>query len=46
MQNFSAPAAAGAGAAAAAGALKFCMECGQQIPRAAKFCPECGKPQA
>lgn len=43
-----APVAAGvaAGAAAAAGALKFCMECGQQIPRAAKFCPECGKPQA
>jgi len=26
--------------------MKFCMECGQQIPRAAKFCPECGKPQA
>lgn len=42
-----APAAAGAGAgAAAAAALKFCIECGQQIPRAAKFCPECGKPQA
>lgn len=42
-----APPAAGAGAgAAAAAALKFCIECGQQIPRAAKFCPECGKPQA
>jgi len=24
---------------------KFCMECGQAIPRRAKFCPECGKPQ-
>lgn len=42
-----APAAAGAAAgAAAAAAMKFCIECGQQIPRAAKFCPECGKPQA
>ena len=24
---------------------KFCMECGQAIPRRAKFCPECGKAQ-
>jgi membrane protease subunit (stomatin/prohibitin family) len=32
--------------AAAAGELKFCVECGQKIPRPAKFCPECGKPQA
>jgi membrane protease subunit (stomatin/prohibitin family) len=33
-------------AAAAAAELKFCMECGKQIPKPAKFCPECGKPQA
>ena len=32
--------------AAAAGDMKFCVECGQKIPRPAKFCPECGKPQA
>jgi membrane protease subunit (stomatin/prohibitin family) len=38
--------AAPTAAAGAAAALKFCIECGQQIPRAAKFCPECGKPQA
>jgi len=24
---------------------KFCIECGQPMPRRAKFCPECGKPQ-
>jgi membrane protease subunit (stomatin/prohibitin family) len=44
-----APAAAVAGAvgaAAVAGETKFCVECGQKIPRPAKFCPECGKPQA
>src|SRR5260370_29251050 len=29
----------------AAGALKFCMNCGHQIPRAAKFCAECGTAQ-
>jgi membrane protease subunit (stomatin/prohibitin family) len=29
----------------AAGALKFCMNCGHQIPRAAKFCAECGGAQ-
>ncbi|MBI5280928.1 MAG: SPFH domain-containing protein [Candidatus Solibacter usitatus] len=33
------------GAAAATADLKFCVECGQKIPRPAKFCPECGKPQ-
>ena len=33
--------------AAAAGAdTKFCMECGQPMPRAGKFCPSCGKPQS
>jgi len=32
-------------AAAPSAATKFCIECGQQIPRTAKFCPECGKPQ-
>ncbi|MGO9262538.1 MAG: SPFH domain-containing protein [Bryobacteraceae bacterium] len=33
-------------AAPAAGAeSKFCIECGQSMPRRAKFCPECGKPQ-
>jgi membrane protease subunit (stomatin/prohibitin family) len=30
----------------ATGDLKYCMECGKQIPRPSKFCPECGKPQA
>jgi membrane protease subunit (stomatin/prohibitin family) len=29
----------------AAGAMKFCMTCGHQIPRAAKFCAECGGAQ-
>ncbi|HWZ43191.1 MAG TPA: SPFH domain-containing protein [Candidatus Saccharimonadales bacterium] len=43
-----APAGGGAPAAtAAAGAgAKFCMECGQSMPRAGKFCPSCGKPQS
>jgi membrane protease subunit (stomatin/prohibitin family) len=42
-----APAAPVSGAAGGATAeTKFCMECGQRIPRASKFCPECGKPQA
>lgn len=40
----SAPGPAGAGGAAAAG-TKFCIACGQPIPRAAKFCPECGGAQ-
>jgi membrane protease subunit (stomatin/prohibitin family) len=26
--------------------MKFCGECGKQIPRASKFCPECGAKQA
>lgn len=26
--------------------MKYCMECGQQIPIAAKFCPNCGAKQA
>jgi len=30
---------------AAPGAMKFCMNCGHQIPRAAKFCAECGTGQ-
>jgi membrane protease subunit (stomatin/prohibitin family) len=38
-------AAAGVAAGAVAAELKFCLECGKQIPRPAKFCPECGKPQ-
>jgi len=42
-----APAATGAPAAppAAAGATKFCIACGQSIPRAARFCAECGGAQ-
>jgi len=39
-----APGPAGSAGAAAAG-TKFCMACGQPIPRAAKFCPECGGAQ-
>lgn len=40
------PAAGAAGPSASATPdTKFCMECGQRIPRSAKFCPECGKPQ-
>ena len=30
---------------ASAADSKFCMECGQAIPKRAKFCTECGKPQ-
>ena len=41
-----APAAGGAGAATAAGATKFCMQCGNRIPRTAGFCPECGTRQS
>jgi membrane protease subunit (stomatin/prohibitin family) len=44
-----APAAPGAGPAggggAASGASKFCINCGQAIPRGAKFCSECGGAQ-
>ena len=40
-----APAAGGAGGAAVAGATKFCMQCGNKIPRTAGFCPECGTKQ-
>ncbi|MCC6588553.1 MAG: SPFH domain-containing protein [Bryobacterales bacterium] len=39
------PPAGAAGGTAAAGETKFCMECGNKIPRASRFCPECGKPQ-
>jgi len=35
----------GPGAPAAGAESKFCIECGQSMPRRAKFCPECGKPQ-
>jgi len=35
-----------AAAPAAAGAeSKFCIDCGQPMPKHAKFCPGCGKPQ-
>jgi membrane protease subunit (stomatin/prohibitin family) len=37
--------AAPAGPAAPSGEVKFCMECGKQIPKKAKFCPECGGKQ-
>jgi membrane protease subunit (stomatin/prohibitin family) len=37
--------AAGGPVTSASPDTKFCMECGQRIPRPAKFCPECGKPQ-
>ena len=41
-----APAAAPAGPPAVAGAAtKFCIACGQSIPRAARFCAECGGAQ-
>ncbi|MEO7651150.1 MAG: SPFH domain-containing protein [Bryobacteraceae bacterium] len=30
---------------APAGESKFCIECGNKMPRTSKFCPECGKPQ-
>jgi len=29
----------------AAGATKFCLNCGQKIPKPARFCPECGGAQ-
>jgi membrane protease subunit (stomatin/prohibitin family) len=32
-------------AATPAGDLKFCINCGSKIPRAAKFCAECGSAQ-
>ena len=35
----------GSGDATAAGATKFCMQCGNKIPRTAGFCPECGTKQ-
>jgi membrane protease subunit (stomatin/prohibitin family) len=42
----SGPAAPTAGSpGAASGAMKFCINCGQQIPRQAKFCAECGTSQ-
>ncbi|MEQ1884382.1 MAG: SPFH domain-containing protein [Bryobacteraceae bacterium] len=34
-----------AGSTAEAGSTKFCINCGQKIPRAAKFCSECGSTQ-
>jgi len=37
--------AAPAGAPAAGGATKFCISCGQAIPRPARFCSECGGAQ-
>jgi membrane protease subunit (stomatin/prohibitin family) len=40
-----APGGAPASGASAAGELKFCLECGNKMPRAAKFCPECGTKQ-
>ena len=35
----------GAPSGGAAGDTKFCMNCGNKIPRAAKFCSECGGTQ-
>ncbi len=32
-------------ASAAAAAMKFCINCGHQIPRQAKFCADCGSAQ-
>ena len=40
-----APATPAPQAPAAGGSTKFCLNCGQQIPRPAKFCPECGTAQ-
>ena len=40
-----APAAPQGGTGAPAADLKFCMECGNKMPRQAKFCPECGTKQ-
>jgi len=31
---------------AAASSMKFCINCGHQIPRAAKFCADCGSAQS
>jgi membrane protease subunit (stomatin/prohibitin family) len=39
------PPPAAAGEPAPAGEVKFCVECGKQIPKRAKFCPECGTQQ-
>jgi membrane protease subunit (stomatin/prohibitin family) len=40
------PATPGAAPETAAGAeTKFCLNCGEPIPRKAKFCPECGEAQ-
>src|SRR5581483_6902753 len=38
------PAGAPAAGAAAGGDTKFCMECGNPMPKAGRFCPSCGKP--
>lgn len=43
--NPSGPAPGGGAAPAAASDVKFCMNCGNKIARAAKFCPECGTAQ-
>jgi len=40
-----APAAAAPQTPSAAGSTKFCLNCGQKIPKPAKFCPECGGAQ-
>ncbi|HLG95350.1 MAG TPA: SPFH domain-containing protein [Bryobacteraceae bacterium] len=37
--------ATGGGGAAPAAEMKFCINCGHQIPRPAKFCPDCGSAQ-
>ncbi|HXS96841.1 MAG TPA: SPFH domain-containing protein [Candidatus Limnocylindrales bacterium] len=34
-----------AGGAAGGAATKFCLNCGQKIPKPARFCPECGGTQ-
>jgi membrane protease subunit (stomatin/prohibitin family) len=39
------PAPAAGAAEGQAGELKFCLDCGKQIPKRAKFCPECGAAQ-
>ncbi len=39
------PVPAAGAAEAPAGEVKFCMDCGKQIPKRAKFCPECGAAQ-
>lgn len=36
----------GGAAPAAVGDTKFCMHCGNKMPRVAKFCSECGQAQA